>query len=140
MMKKVLLLMLIFGASVSLAENSENCINSFESEDYENASIECIEPANLGETYPQNILGWIYLKGLGMPVDNQKAFEWLSKSSNQGNLWAKGQLGLMYQNGSEAVPQDYSKALISHGAYTHQLKDRFHQKLIHKHNLLWCSY
>ena len=83
-----------------------------ESEDYQKASVECIEPANLGETYPQNILGWIYLKGLGVTVDYQKAFKWLSKSSEQGNSWAKGQLGLIYQNGNESVQKDYSKALI----------------------------
>ena len=111
-MKKILSLISIFSISVSVNANTENCINSFESEDYQNASKECIEPAKLGEIYPQNILGWLHLKGLGVSVDNQKAFEWLSKSSDQGNPWAKGQLGLIYQNGNESVPKDYSKALI----------------------------
>ena len=110
-MKKILFLLLVFGSSASVNANSENCISSFESEDYQKASIECIEPANLGETYPQNILGWIYLKGLGVTVDYQKAFEWLSKSSEQGNSWAKGQLGLIYQNGNDAVPKDFDMAL-----------------------------
>ena len=94
-MKKFIFLLLVFGSSVSVNANSENCISSFESEDYQKASIECIEPANLGETYPQNILGWIYLKGFGVTVDYQKAFKWLSKSSEQGNPWAKGQLGVI---------------------------------------------
>ena len=110
-MTRVLFLLIVFGFSASVKASSENCINSFESEDYQNALIECIEPATLGETYPQNILGWIYLKGLGVTVDFQKSFEWLSKSSEQGNSWAKGQLGLMYQNGNSAVTQDYTKAL-----------------------------
>jgi hypothetical protein len=111
-MKKLLSLISIFGFSVSVNANTENCINSFESEDYQKASKECIEPANLGEIYPQNILGWLHLKGLGVDVHDQKAFEWLSKSSDQGNPWAKGQLGLIYQNGNESVQRDYSKALI----------------------------
>ena len=110
-MKRILFLLIVFGFSSLVNASSENCINSFESEDYQKASIECIEPANLGETYPQNILGWIYLKGLGVTIDYQKSFEWLSKSSELGNLWAKGQLGLMYQNGNNAVTQDYDKAL-----------------------------
>ena len=110
-MTRVLFLLILFGFSASVKAGVENCINSFESEDYQNALIECIEPAILGETYPQNILGWIYLKGLGVTVDFQKSFEWLSKSSEQGNSWAKGQLGLMYQNGNSAVTQDYTKAL-----------------------------
>ena len=110
-MTRIIFLLIVFGFSSSVNANSENCINSFESEDYQKASIECIEPANLGEIYPQNILGWIYLKGLGVNVDYQKSFEWLSKSSEQGNLWAKGHLGLMYQNGNGEVPQDYDKAL-----------------------------
>ena len=110
-MIRIIFLLIVFGFSSSLNASSENCINSFESEDYLKASIECIEPANLGETYPQNILGWIYLNGLGVTVDYQKSFEWLSKSSEQGNLWAKGHLGLMHQNGNGEVPQDYDKAL-----------------------------
>ena len=110
-MTRIIFLLVVFGFSFSVNASSENCINSFESEDYQKASIECIEPANLGETYPQNILGWIYLKGLGVNVDYQKSFEWLSKSSQQGNIWAKGQLGLIYQNGNGEIPQDYDKAL-----------------------------
>ena len=55
-MKKIVLsLILIFGFSITLNANTENCINSFESEDYQKASKECIRPANLGEIYPQNI-------------------------------------------------------------------------------------
>ena len=78
-MKRIIFLLIFFGFSSLVNASSENCINSFESEDYQKASIECIEPANLCETYPQNILGWIYLKGLGVNVDYQKSFEWISK-------------------------------------------------------------
>ena len=36
-MKKFIFLLLVFGSSVSVNANSENCISSFESEDYQKA-------------------------------------------------------------------------------------------------------
>jgi len=107
--KKLLLLLLTFGSIVSSYADSDSCINAFEAEDYQNAAIECITPASDGAIYPQNILGWIYLQGLGVTIDYSKAFSWISKSAEQGNTWALGQLGLMYQNGY-GVSKDYNQA------------------------------
>ena len=109
MKKLLLILFLSFSFIVSSYADSDNCVNAFESEDYQNAALECINPANLGEIYPQNILGWLYLKGLGVSIDYSKALIWLNKSADQGNAWALGQLGLMYQNGY-GVSKDYNQA------------------------------
>ena len=109
-MKRILLaLFLSFSFIVSSYADSDNCIAAYENKDYQTAAIECINPANLGEIYPQNILGWLYLYGPEDIKDYSKALTWLSKSSNQGVVWAKGQLGLMYQNGY-GVSKDYNKA------------------------------
>ena len=109
MKKLLLILFLSFSFIVSSYADSDNCVNAFESEDYQNAALECINPANLGEIYPQNILGWLYLKGLGVSIDYSKALIWLNKSADQGNTWALGQLGLMYQYG-DGVSKDYNQA------------------------------
>jgi len=109
-MKTILLaLLLSFSFIVSSYADSDNCIAAYENKDYQTAAIECINPANLGEIYPQNILGWLYLYGPEDIKDYSKALTWLSKSSDQGVVWAKGQLGLMYQNGY-GVSKDYNKA------------------------------
>ena len=109
-MKTILLaLFLSFSFIVSSYADSDNCIAAYENKDYQTAAIECINPADLGEIYPQNILGWLYLYGPEDIKDYSKALTWLSKSSDQGVAWAKGQLGLMYQNGY-GVSKDYSKA------------------------------
>ena len=109
MKKLLLILFLSFSFIVSSYADSDTCTNAFEAEDYQNAALECINPANLGEIYPQNILGWLYLKGLGVSIDYSKALIWLNKSADQGNTWALGQLGLMYQNG-DGVSKDYNQA------------------------------
>ena len=89
-MKTILLaLFLSFSFIVSSYADSDNCIAAYENKDYQTAAIECINPANLGEIYPQNILGWLYLYGPEDIKDYSKALTWLSKSSDQGVVWAK---------------------------------------------------
>ena len=85
-MKKILLvLFLSFSFIVPSYADSDSCISAYEAEDYQNAALECINPANLGEIYPQNILGWLYLYGPKDIKDYSKALIWISKSSDQGN-------------------------------------------------------
>ena len=110
-MKKIILaLLLSFNFILSSYADIDTCLNAYDSKVYKNILKECTTPANEGDSVSQNILGWWYLYGQE-DTDYSKAFIWLSKSSDQGNTWAKGQIGLMYQNGN-GVLKDYSKALI----------------------------
>ena len=110
-MKKIILaLLLSFNFILSGYADIDTCLNAYDSKVYKNILKECTTPANEGDSVSQNILGWWYLYGQE-DTDYSKAFIWLSKSSDQGNTWAKGQIGLMYQNGT-GVLKDYSKALI----------------------------
>ena len=99
MQKLLLILFLSFSFIVSSYADSDSCINAYDNEVYENIVIECTTPANAGDMVSQNILGWAYLSGQGVTQDYSIAFSWISKSAEQGNTWALGQLGLMYQNG-----------------------------------------
>jgi hypothetical protein len=109
-MKRLLLILLLsFSFIVSSYADSDSCINAYDNESYENIVIECTTPANEGDMVSQNILGWIYLNGVGVTKDYSIAFSWISKSAEQGNTWALGQLGLMYQNG-HSVSKDYNQA------------------------------
>ena len=109
-MKKIILALLSFNFILSSYADIDTCLNAYDSKVYKNILTECTAPANEGDSVSQNILGWWYLYGQE-DIDYSKAFIWLSKSSDQGNTWAKGQIGLMYQNGN-GVLKDYSKALI----------------------------
>ena len=65
--------------------------------------------ANQGDALAQAMLGVMYSKGEGVPLDYSKAAQWIEKSANQGYVEAQARLGLMYTQG-EGVRQDYTKA------------------------------
>ncbi|MEY3787242.1 MAG: hypothetical protein RLZ75_1449 [Pseudomonadota bacterium] len=59
----------------------------------------------------QQLLGVIYLTGLGLPQDDTQANVWFRKAAEQGNATAQFMLGLSYIEGNGGVPQDYSQAV-----------------------------
>lgn len=59
-----------------------------------------IEPkAKKIKPYLQYQIGMMYFKGLGTPIDNQKAFEYFKKSAELGNQYAKRLLAFEYISG-----------------------------------------
>lgn len=70
-----------------------------------------IEPlAKKIKPYLQYQIGMMYSKGLGTPVDNQKAIEYLEKSAELGNQYAKRSLALEYISG-ENIAKDTQKGI-----------------------------
>jgi len=65
--------------------------------------------AERGDADAQNILGWAYLEGRGIPRDYGKAAQWLGKAAEQGNAAAEYDLGLMYARG-QGLSQNYTTA------------------------------
>lgn len=59
--------------------------------------------AKSGDLDSQMILGEMYLDGIGVEVDHQKAFFWLSKAARAGDAEAQYLLGFMYENGLEVA-------------------------------------
>lgn len=71
-----------------------------------------IEPlAKKIRPYLQYQIGMMYSKGLGTPVDNQKAIEYLEKSAELGNQYAKRSLALEYISG-ENIAKDTQKGIF----------------------------
>jgi hypothetical protein len=46
-----------------------------------------------GYVKAQNVLGWMYGQGLGVPVDHEEAIRWLRKAAKQGSVVARAALG-----------------------------------------------
>ncbi len=70
-----------------------------------------IEPlAKKIKPYLQYQISMMYSKGLGTPVDNQKAIEYLEKSAELGNQYAKRLLALEYISG-ENIAKDTQKGI-----------------------------
>jgi len=77
--------------------------------DYVAARREYLQAAQDGNPLAQNNLGNLYRKGLGGPVDLERAFYWFSKAAAQGQVHAQTNVGDMYEKG-DGVPRDYIKA------------------------------
>ncbi len=77
--------------------------------DYATALRELRPLAEQGNANAQYNLGFMYINGLGVPLDYAEAAKWFRKAAEQGYAGAQYNLGLMYGNG-EGVPLDYAKA------------------------------
>jgi len=110
-MKKVFLSLALCSALVASGLSSIEKID--------NKEINALfEMAKGGDVDSQTLLGEIYLDGIGVNVDLDKAFFWLSKASNQDSPQAQYLLGFMYENGIkvdknlERAAKLYTKASI----------------------------
>jgi len=70
---------------------------------------DCKRKAAQGLSRAQNILGFVYTKGRGVPQDFQKAAHWYRKSALQGFVLGQVNLGWLYMTG-KGVEQNYTDA------------------------------
>ena len=82
---------------------------AFDARDYAVALHEWVPLAQQGDARAQNILGFMYEEGTGVPQDYALAMSWYRKAAEQGDAWSQGNLGLMYQFG-KGVRRDYVSA------------------------------
>lgn len=78
-------------------------------QDYESALSEWRPLAEQGHAEAQNMLGYMYRYGEGLPQDFEQARQWYRRSADQGNATAQNNLGALYRQGL-GVPQDYQEA------------------------------
>ncbi len=78
-------------------------------EDYETALSEWRPLAEQGDAEAQNMLGYMYRFGEGLPQDFEEARQWYRRAADQGNATAQNNLGAMYRQGL-GIPQDYQEA------------------------------
>lgn len=78
--------------------------------DYVAALDNYLKAAELGDPFAQLWAGNFYDRGLGVEIDNAKAFAWFQKSADQGNASACNNLAVMYENG-KGIEKDYNKAI-----------------------------
>ncbi len=107
-MKKIVLA-ITFISSLLVANSFSDAVNKLdigsEKEAFKSLSI----LANNGNIDSQTLLGEMYLDGIGIEVNFEKAFFWLSKAAKSDSE-AQYLLGFMYENGLH-VKSDNVKAL-----------------------------
>jgi TPR repeat protein len=82
---------------------------AFEKGDYQKA-LQLARPlAEQGDPRAQFLLGRIFLRGRGVPTDENEAVKWLRRAADQGHAGAQFSLGNLYAEG-KGVPQDNVEA------------------------------
>jgi TPR repeat protein len=104
----LLLLTLLVGTPAFSADFQKGQ-TAYRSGDYATALRELTPLAEQGDARAQTGLGWMYLKGQGVPKNHKTAVKWYRLAAEQGNAIAQSNLGFMYANGT-GVPKDYVRA------------------------------
>ncbi len=67
--------------------------------------------AESGDADSQYNIGWMYLNGYGLRVDDSLALEWWQKASQQGHTDASFSIGMLYSLGEGEVARDLDQAI-----------------------------
>ena len=78
--------------------------------DYETALEEWMPLAARGNASAQNMLGYMYRYGQGMPQDYVKARQWYRRAADQGHPTAQNNLGMMHRLGLGGA-KDHKEAM-----------------------------
>jgi hypothetical protein len=82
---------------------------AYQKGNYETALRVARPLAEQGDARAQSILGRMYARGRGVPLDEVEAGNWFRGAADRGNAAAQLTLGNMYAEG-RGVPQDYAEA------------------------------
>jgi uncharacterized protein len=106
--QSLLMIFLLLWAGVTWA-SFQTGEDAYLREDYETALSEWRPLAEQGHAEAQNMLGYMYRFGEGVPQDFEQARQWYRRAADQGNATAQNNLGAMYRQGL-GLPQDYQEA------------------------------
>ena len=67
--------------------------------------------AERGDADAQYNIGWMYLNGYGLRVNDTLALEWWNKASSQGHVDASFSIAMLYSLGDGNVPKNSKKAI-----------------------------
>jgi TPR repeat protein len=77
--------------------------------DLDAAVAQYLKGADLGNANAQDMLGWMYANGHGVPQDYQQAIAWYRRAADRGDANAQFSVGLMYDT-AKGVAQNYEEA------------------------------
>jgi uncharacterized protein len=67
--------------------------------------------AEQGDADAQYNIGWMYLNGYGLKVNDSLALEWWTRAAEQGHVDAHFSIGMLYSLGENEVKKDPQKAI-----------------------------
>ena len=108
---KILLLSLAMVSISVAASDLEDAVSAMRTGDFAEAYCIMRPLAERGDADAQYNLGWMYMNGYGLRVNDSLALEWWNKASDQGHVDASFSIGMLYSLGDGDVPKDSKKAI-----------------------------
>jgi len=103
---------LLSSAAVSTqAEDLEDAVEAMRTGDFAEAYCIMRPLAEDGDADAQYNIGWMYLNGYGLRINDSLALEWWKKASEQGHSDASFSIGMLYSLGEGEVLKDSDKAI-----------------------------
>jgi len=98
-------------STVVTASNLEDAVEAMRTGNFAEAYCIMRPLAEDGDADAQYNIGWMYLNGYGLRVNDSLALDWWEKASSQGHTDANFSIGMLYSLGEGDVPKDSSKAI-----------------------------
>lgn len=107
------LLFISFGAvfNNAVANDLDDAVDAMRSGDFAEAYCIMRPLAEDGDADAQYNIGWMYMNGYGLRVNDSLALEWWEKASEQGHSDASFSIGMLYSLGESEVSKDSDEAI-----------------------------
>ena len=93
------------------ANELDDAVEAMRSGDFAEAYCIMRPFAESGNADAQYNIGWMYLNGYGLRVNDNLALEWWQKASSQGHVDASFSIAMLYSMGEGKVAKDSNKAI-----------------------------
>jgi TPR repeat protein len=97
--------------NLAAAEDLDAAVDAMRSGDFAEAYCIMRPLAEDGDADAQYNIGWMYLNGYGLRINDGVALEWWQKASQQGHSDASFSIGMLYSLGEGEVSKDSDKAI-----------------------------
>lgn len=111
MINKFLIAALLILSLDVTANELDRAVEAMRSGDFSEAYCIMRPYAELGNADAQYNIGWMYLNGYGLRINDSLALEWWLKASSQGHSDANFSIGMLYSMGEGKVAKDSNKAI-----------------------------
>jgi hypothetical protein len=98
-------------SAIAGSNDLEDAVTAMRTGDFAEAYCIMRPLAERGDADAQYNIGWMYLNGYGLRVNDSLALEWWKKASAQGHADASFSIGMLYSLGDGEVPKDSKKAI-----------------------------
>ena len=113
MISRISLLLLVFAMTQSAARAADihDAMTAMRHGDFAEAYCILRPHADNGDADAQYNIGWMYLNGYGLAINDSLAMEWWQRASAQGHIDANFSIAMLYSLGEGQVRKDMDKAL-----------------------------